>query len=84
MVFFFFLSVVHYKEKAIAKHGRHRYHFDLTRIPEEETVTAAELRVFRYNTNQSPGNGTYRINIYQVLPPDQERGRYLKPWVSQP
>ncbi|XP_033640617.1 protein DVR-1 homolog [Asterias rubens] len=66
---------VHYKEKAIAKHGPHRYHFDLTRIPEEETVTAAELRVFRYNTNQSPGNGTYRINIYQVLPPDQESGR---------
>ncbi|XP_022103576.1 protein DVR-1 homolog [Acanthaster planci] len=66
---------VHYKERALAKHGPHRYHFDLTRIPDEETVTAAELRVFRYNTNHAPGNGTYRINIYQVIPQDQESGR---------
>ncbi|XP_072175974.1 protein DVR-1 homolog [Diadema setosum] len=52
---------VHYKEAAIRRHGAHRYRFDIGRIPPGETVTSAELRVFRDSRGQD--SALYRIDV---------------------
>eukprot|EP00057_Strongylocentrotus_purpuratus_P016983 XP_011671457.1 PREDICTED: protein DVR-1 homolog [Strongylocentrotus purpuratus] len=59
---------VHYKDAAIARHGAHRYRFDIGRIPQGETVTSAELRVFRDARGQ--GSSLYRIDVLLL----RERG----------
>ncbi|XP_054759400.2 protein DVR-1 homolog [Lytechinus pictus] len=59
---------VHYKDTAIARHGVHRYRFDIGRIPQGETVTSAELRVFRDSRGQ--GSSLFRIDVLQL----RERG----------
>ncbi|XP_069812657.1 bone morphogenetic protein 7-like [Dendropsophus ebraccatus] len=46
--------------------------FDLTDIPVEEKMTAAELRIYK---DQVPYNKTYKISVYQVI---QEQTRKLR------
>lgn len=70
---------VTYKKSTVHKHGHHRYNFDVTRIPETEIVTSAELRIYRYGASGSrrSNNNTYRLSVYQVLPDDVQRERRL-------
>ncbi|NP_999820.1 protein DVR-1 homolog precursor [Strongylocentrotus purpuratus] len=58
---------VHYKDAAI-EDTEHRYRFDIGRIPQGETVTSAELRVFRDAGRQ--GRSLYRIDVLLL----RERG----------
>ncbi|XP_072032265.1 protein DVR-1 homolog [Amphiura filiformis] len=71
---------VNYKKSTVKKHGRHRYQFDVTRIPETEIVTTAELRLYRYTSpNNRRNNNTYRLSVYQIIPEveDGQRERTL-------
>ncbi|KAL7837214.1 hypothetical protein SRHO_G00269250 [Serrasalmus rhombeus] len=46
----------------------HQYHrFDLSRIPDGETVTAAEFRVYKDFVHERYENETFHVSVYQVL-----------------
>lgn len=53
----------------------HQYHrFDLSRIPDGETVTAAEFRVYKDFVHERYENETFHVSVYQVL--REQDGRY--------
>ncbi|KAM9798777.1 bone morphogenetic protein 7-like isoform 1-T1 [Syngnathus typhle] len=54
------------RELLYQKHQR-EFRFDLSRIPEGEAVTAAELRIFKDFIQERYENETFRISVYQVL-----------------
>ncbi|XP_047440233.1 bone morphogenetic protein 7-like isoform X2 [Mugil cephalus] len=55
------------------EHAR-EFRFDLSRIPEGETITAAELRIHKDFMQERSENETFRVSVYQVLqvPPNSE------------
>ncbi|XP_066528444.1 bone morphogenetic protein 7-like, partial [Hoplias malabaricus] len=59
------LLVVEPKEDPDVFHQFHR--FDLSRIPEGETVTAAEFRVYKEYVHERHENETFHVSVYQVL-----------------
>uniref|UniRef100_A0A3Q2XIN1 Bone morphotic protein 7 n=1 Tax=Hippocampus comes TaxID=109280 RepID=A0A3Q2XIN1_HIPCM len=62
-----FLNLVDRDQELLYQKHRREFRFDLSRIPEGEAVTAAELRIFKDLVQERHENETFRINIYQVL-----------------
>lgn len=57
-------------------HQHHReFRFDLSRIPPGETVTAAELRIYKDFVHERYENETFRVSVFQVL--QQQPKRYV-------
>lgn len=53
---------------------RRELRFDLSRIPAGETVTAAELRIYKDFVHERYENETFRVSVFQVL--QQQPKRY--------
>lgn len=51
------------------------FRFDLSRIPAGETVTAAELRLYKDFVHEHYENETFRVSVFQVL--QQQPKRYV-------
>ncbi|XP_033859814.1 bone morphogenetic protein 5-like [Acipenser ruthenus] len=49
------------------------FRFDLTQIPDGETVTAAEFRIYKEHSHARYENKTLKISIYQVINEYQNR-----------
>ncbi len=57
-------------------HQHHReFRFDLSRIPAGETVTAAELRIYKDFIHERYENETFRVSVFHVL--QQQPKRYV-------
>ncbi|XP_068171236.1 bone morphogenetic protein 7-like [Antennarius striatus] len=50
-------------------HQKHvkEFRFDLSRIPEGESITAAEFRIYKDLIQDRSENRTFRVSVYQVL-----------------
>jgi len=57
------------KDKDFSHQRRHykEFRFDLTQIPEGETVTAAEFRIYKDHSHARYDNVTLKVTIYQVI-----------------
>uniref|UniRef100_A0A4W4FEL7 TGF-beta family profile domain-containing protein n=1 Tax=Electrophorus electricus TaxID=8005 RepID=A0A4W4FEL7_ELEEL len=64
-----FVNLVEPEEEPRVFHQYHR--FDLSRIPDGEVITAAELRIYKDFVRERYENETFRIQVYQLL---QEQG----------
>ncbi|XP_057702008.1 bone morphogenetic protein 7-like [Corythoichthys intestinalis] len=62
-----FVSLVDQNQELLYQKHQKEFRFDLSRIPEGEAVTAAELRIFKDFVQERYENETFRISIYQVL-----------------
>nr|XP_020448511.1 bone morphogenetic protein 7-like isoform X2 [Monopterus albus] len=49
------------------QHHQTEFRFDLSRIPEGEAITAAELRIHKDFIQEHYENETFKVNVYQVL-----------------
>ncbi|KAL7408545.1 hypothetical protein ABVT39_025314 [Epinephelus coioides] len=69
-----FVSLVDQEQDLLYQQHRREFRFDLSRIPEGETVTAAEFRIYKDFIQESCENETFRVSVYQVLqePPNSE------------
>ncbi|XP_077209272.1 bone morphogenetic protein 6 [Paroedura picta] len=69
-----FVNLVEY-DKEFAPYQRHHkeFKFNLSQIPEGETVTAAEFRIYKDCVFGGFKNQTFLITIYQVLQEHQNR-----------
>ncbi|XP_050978830.1 bone morphogenetic protein 7a [Labeo rohita] len=56
---------------------RRELRFDLSRIPAGETVTAAELRIYKDFVHERYENETFRVSVFQVLQQQPKRELYL-------
>ncbi|XP_052466287.1 bone morphogenetic protein 7a [Carassius gibelio] len=56
---------------------RREFRFDLSRIPVGETLTAAELRVYKDFVNERYENETFRVSVFEVLRQQPKRELYL-------
>ncbi|XP_059422804.1 bone morphogenetic protein 5-like [Carassius carassius] len=57
------------RDKDFSHHRRHyrEFRFDLTQIPEDEAVTAAEFRIYKDQSHVRYENITLKVTIYQVI-----------------
>ncbi|XP_061641977.1 bone morphogenetic protein 7-like isoform X1 [Phyllopteryx taeniolatus] len=62
-----FVNLIARDQELLYKKHQKEFRFDLSRIPEGEAVTAAELRIFKDFTQERFENETVRISLYQVL-----------------
>uniref|UniRef100_A0A670I0B7 Bone morphotic protein 7 n=1 Tax=Podarcis muralis TaxID=64176 RepID=A0A670I0B7_PODMU len=79
MVMSFVNMVEHDKEFYHQRSHRREFRFDLSRIPEGETVTAAEFRIYKDYIRERFDNETFQISVYQVLQehPGRDSDLYL-------
>ncbi|XP_042621941.1 bone morphogenetic protein 7a [Cyprinus carpio] len=56
---------------------RREFHFDLSRIPLGETVSAAELRIYKDFVYERYENETFHVSVFQVLQQQPKRELYL-------
>ncbi|KAK2862494.1 hypothetical protein Q5P01_002027 [Channa striata] len=69
-----FVNLADQDQDHLYQQHRKEFRFDLSRIPEEEAVTAAEFRIYKDFIEESYENETFRVILYQVLqePPKSE------------
>ncbi|XP_049433897.1 bone morphogenetic protein 7-like [Epinephelus fuscoguttatus] len=69
-----FVNLVDQEQDLLYQQHRREFRFDLSRIPEGETVTAAEFRIYKDFIQERCENETFRVSVYQVLqePPNSE------------
>ncbi|XP_052424947.1 bone morphogenetic protein 7-like [Carassius gibelio] len=73
-----FVNLVDLEEDLRLYHQHHReFRFDLSRIPPGETVTAAELRIYKDFVHERYENETFRVSVFQVLQQQPKRELYL-------
>ena len=63
----------HDKEFLSVRRHHREFRFDLSRIPDGEAVTAAELRIYKDFIHERFENETFRISVYQVLKEHNDR-----------
>ncbi|XP_062833776.1 bone morphogenetic protein 6 [Anolis carolinensis] len=69
-----FVNLVEYDKEFTPFHRHHKeFKFNLSQIPEGETVTAAEFRIYKDCVFGGFKNQTFLITIYQVLQEHQNR-----------
>nr|XP_060630770.1 bone morphogenetic protein 6 [Anolis sagrei ordinatus] len=69
-----FVNLVEYDKEFTPFHRHHKeFKFNLSKIPEGETVTAAEFRIYKDCIFGGFKNQTFLITIYQVLQEHQNR-----------
>ncbi|XP_042320597.1 bone morphogenetic protein 6 [Sceloporus undulatus] len=69
-----FVNLVEYDKEFTPYHRHHKeFKFNLSQIPEGETVTAAEFRIYKDCVFGGFKNQTFLITIYQVLQEHQNR-----------
>ncbi|KAK2914711.1 bone morphogenetic protein 7-like [Channa argus] len=69
-----FVNLADQDQDHLYQQHQKEFRFDLSRIPEEEVVTAAEFRIYKDFIQESYENETFRVSLYQVLqePPNSE------------
>ncbi|XP_066526939.1 bone morphogenetic protein 7b isoform X2 [Hoplias malabaricus] len=73
MVMSFVNLVEHDKEFLPVRRHYKEFRFDLSKIPEGESVTAAEFRIYKDFIPERFDNETFRISVYQVLVEHQDK-----------
>ncbi|KTF91307.1 hypothetical protein cypCar_00029563 [Cyprinus carpio] len=78
-VFFLLILIVVKKFSWVFYDKMHHreFRFDLSRIPPGETVTAAELRIYKDFVHERYENETFRVSVFQVLQQQPKRELYL-------
>ncbi|XP_061688196.1 bone morphogenetic protein 7-like [Syngnathoides biaculeatus] len=62
-----FVNLIDQDQELLHQKHQKQFRFDLSRIPEGEAVTAAELRIFKDFIQEGFENETLRISVYQLL-----------------
>ncbi|XP_070814666.1 bone morphogenetic protein 7-like [Chaetodon trifascialis] len=62
-----FVNLVDQDQDLLYQQHRREFRFDLSRIPEGESVTAAEFRIYKDFIQERHENETFRVSLYQVL-----------------
>ncbi|CAN9512511.1 unnamed protein product [Ophioblennius macclurei] len=69
-----FANLVEQDQDPLFRRHSREFRFDLSRIPEGEAITAAELRIYKDFIQERHENKTFRVSVYQVQqdPADSE------------
>ncbi|XP_030204840.1 bone morphogenetic protein 6 [Gadus morhua] len=79
MVMSFVNLVEHDRELPGQRRHHKEFRFNLTQIPDGETVTAAEFRLYKECVSRASRNDTFLLKVYQVVKehPDREADLFL-------
>uniref|UniRef100_A0A672IUP2 Bone morphogenetic protein 7 n=1 Tax=Salarias fasciatus TaxID=181472 RepID=A0A672IUP2_SALFA len=61
-----FANLVEQDQDLLFHQHTREFRFDLSRIPEGEAITAAELRIYKDFIREQHENKTFRVSVYQV------------------